>query len=269
MIATSFSTRALHFAYLLGPPRLFSRQDGMAIHDAICGALGVDDITFRYSTVPGEGGQETAGSDRASRVFSIQMERQIGRGKLKVLLDCQSQQAPIRFLMQYIWPRSGGEYAYEEFDLISDATFDSLGSLGPGLQRVMAEGRVRGHMATEGNSAVTFLVEQTLHLNRERIDSLEAPPDFVVVGFNTPAGDPSPEDPLRQPKREVRIEVLREDSRSLYIELMSQWPQVTTAPNGTATLDTQRLRAFSNPPSDYLRNCHEYLANTIFPLFGG
>lgn len=238
----------------------------MNVHGAICDALGVDDITFQYATVPlAEVAEATAGAPERSRGFSIQMERKLGRGGFKIALDNPNIDNPVRLLLEYTWPPSR-EHAYQDLDTAAEAVFEALG---PNWQRVLAEARVRGHLEAQGGSAITFMTEHALRLDPARLSELEAPVSFLWIGLETPAGDPTSEDPLRQPKREARLDVLREDPRSLYVELMSQWPQLAPASNGSLTLDARRIRSFDNPPSAYLQNCMAYLSEQFFPLFGG
>lgn len=261
MIPTSFVTRGVHFAYLIGPPKVLSRQDGMAAHDAICQALGVEDFSFKYT--PGVADPEAGRPSSTSSVFSIQMERKIGRGLFKVTLDHNKPENPVRMLIECSWPSHGGEYAEQEFDEVSDAVF---GYLGDAWQRVLAEVRIRGQLASGKNSATEFFVKGPLRLNRAS-ELMEAPMRFVSISYETPAGDPTETNPLNQPKREVKLEVLREDPGWLYVELMSQWPQVASVPDGGQLIDQQRIRTFQNRPSEYLRNCRDYLNDSIFPLF--
>ena len=92
--------------------------------------------------------------------------------------------------------------------------------------------------------------------------------ELSILGFKyeTPAADFTDDDLLANPKREVSVEVLREDPRCLYVEVMSQWPQVTVASDGTAEIGPGKIRSFRAPPSDYLSNTNQYLESVVFPM---
>ena len=234
------------------------------MYDAVCEALGVDDLTYKYAA--------TASPDvpppvaEKSRGFSLQIERRIGRGTFKIAIDNAAIQQPIRLLIEYVWPASV-EQVTQDFDLVTEAAFRALGGT---WQRVLAETRIRGQLEAAGGSALDFLSKRVLHLGADRLARLEAPPEFVSVSFETPAGHPTEDDPLHQPKREVQLQVLREDLRSVYIELMSQWPQLALDGQGDiprVEIDTGRIRKFDSEPSKYLDNSIEFLSERVFPLF--
>lgn len=261
MIPTSFRTRSVVFAYLFGPPRLLSRQEGVAVYDAVCTALGVDDLTFRYGAT--ESGDVPATTAERSRGFSVQIERKMGRGSYKVTIDNSSVNQPIRFLAEYLWPPSR-EHVSEDFDATAEAVF---GALTGQWQRVLAETRIRGQLEAAGGSALAFLSEQALRIEPNRLALLEAAPQFVGISLETPPGDPTEADPLHQPKREISLQVLREDKRSVYVELMSQWPQLAIVGQGEIEVDARRIRSFDHAPSAYIRNSVDYLQERVLQLF--
>ncbi len=262
MIGTSYRTRGAVFAFLFGPPRVITRQEGVAVYEAVCNALGVDDLTYQYaaSQEPDSSGLTAAAP---SSGFSVQMQRRIGRGALGIRIDSQGHTQPLRLVVEYTWPPSL-EHVYEEFDMAANAAF---GALSGTWQKVLAETRIRGQVEAVGASALNFLLDRALRLESERVEALEAKPSFVSLTLETPAGDPSADNPLRQPKREFKIELLREDARSIYVELMSQWPQLAPTSDGTLELDTRRIRSFDHAPSEYLRNSVDFLNERAFPLF--
>lgn len=262
MIPSSFTTRAVRFAYLIGPPQTLSRQDAMGIHDSVCQKLGADDFAFQYRAIPSD--EDLSEAPRGqSRGFEIKFVRQQGRGTFNITIDHTNIENPVRFLCQYTWPPSR-ELVYQDFDLASEALFETLGS---DWQRVLAETRVRGQVEAQGDSAARFMSEHVLGLTEAGQERLEAPVSFVTAGYETPATDPSPEDQLQGPKREVTLEVLREDRRSLYLEVMSQWPQIARVSNGTMKIDAQRLRQFDAEPSEYIGNSVDYIHEIALPLF--
>lgn len=252
----------MYFAYLFGPPRVISRQEGVEVYDAVCEALGVDDLTYKYTANPSPDVPPPVAE--RSRGYSIQIERRIGRGTFKVTVDNATIQQPIRFLIEFTWPPSV-EHVTQDFDTTAEAAFRVLSG---DWQRVLAETRIRGQLEAAGGSALSFLTNRVLQLDAQRVASLEAQPEFVSVSLHTPAGHPTDGDPLHQPKRQAQLELLREDSRSIYVELVSQWPQLATSNvRGQLEIDARRIRHFDSPPSAYLRNSVEYLNDRLFPLF--
>lgn len=258
MLTTSYRTRGVNFAFLIGPPQTLSRERGTAIHGAICDALGKDDISFQYSAT----GEDQPGSGRS---FSITMQRKEGRGEFKVTIDNAGSQAPVRLLLEHTWPPSR-EHVSEDLDLAVEAVFESIGE---GWGRVLAETRVRGQTEASGDTAVSFLRNDILHMSQGELDSLGGPLSHVAIKYEVDSAASTEADPLAHPKRVVSIEVLREDPRGLYIEVMSQWPQVPINPAQGATLkiDTRIIRTFDSPPSAYVKNSEDYLQTVVLPLF--
>jgi hypothetical protein len=70
---------------------------------------------------------------------------------------------------------------------------------------------------------------------------------------------PNAEDELSNPKRECTIELLREDPDSVYLELMSQWPQLAGAPQSPAAIDVSKLRPILDTPTAYIDDAHAAL----------
>lgn len=244
MLTNSYRTRGANFAFLVGPPQNLTRRDGMNIHASVCDALGVDDISFKYT--PG---------DDANKNFAIHLGREQGREKLTLEINGPVGDTPLRLFFGAEWPRSA-QAAFEDFDLASEAVF---GLLGDGWQRVLAEARVRGQAHAKGDSAVSFLSRGVLGLPGEGMS-------FAAFKYETEAAEATPEDPLANPKRDVSVEVLREDPRCVYVEVMSQWPQIATPSGQAVALDPEKVRPFDSPPSDYLRDTVEYTESAVFPL---
>lgn len=257
MLTTSYQTRGVSFAFLVGPPKTLTRQDGMAIHSAICDKLGFEDISFRYST---SGDNQPSGG----MAFTIELERKQGRGQFKVTIDNAGQQAPVRLFIEYTWPPSR-EHVNQDIDLAAEAFFEALE--GKGWQRVLAETRIRGQTEAKGDSAASFLRTDVLHLSDGEVASLGAPLSYLSLKYETEAAGFTEEDPLAHPKREVSIEVLREDLRCLYVEVMSQWPQLAVSGQGTIEIDARRIRTLASAPSDYLKDSMEYVQSVVLPLF--
>ena len=256
MLNESYRTRAAIFAFMVGPPRDLTRQNGMEIHAQVCDALGVDDIDFKYRRPP------VGTPVQRQRPFSIELDHQKGPDQLNVSISGSAQGGePIRLLCRYDWPASS-QLVLDDFDLACSAVFSALGT---GLQTVLAETRICGQVQAPGDSSLAFLGRNVINLAGST-DGAGGKLSFLGFKYETPAADFTDDDLLANPKREVSVEVLREDSRCLYVEVMSQWPQVTVSSEGTAEISPGKIRAFRSPPSDYLRNTSQYLESVVFPL---
>ena len=253
MLADSYRTRGATFAFLIGPPRSLTRQDGTRIHSAVCDVLGADDIAFQF-----QASEHTPGGGKG---FSIHLQRQEDRENMVVEIGSSAQNAPIRLLFRYDWPASN-QLVFDDFDLASEAV---LSSLGEGWQRVLAEARVQGQIDVATASAVSFL-SSGLFRFPSRADGAQDDLSFLGFKYETSPGDFAEEDQLANPKRDVSVEVLREDPRCLYLEVMSQWPQLSVSPDGTVELSPGRIRAFRSPPSEYLRDTINYVDAVVLPL---
>ncbi|WP_419160957.1 hypothetical protein [Candidatus Palauibacter sp.] len=254
MLKNSYQTRGLSFAFLIGPPKNLTRQIGMSIHSAVCEALGVDDIGFRYQ--PGES------QPGGERTFSINLTREEGRQRLTVEVGQQAHQQPIRLLLRYEWPASN-KLVFDDFDSTCDAAFAVLGD---GWQRVLAEARIRGQVHAPGDSAISFLSRDVLHLPKSGRPIDDGRLSFMALQYETVAAEFTQGAELSNPKRDVSVEVLRQDPRSLYLEVMSQWPQVAAAPDGTVHIDPGTIRSFQSPPSEYLTNTIDYTESVLLPF---
>ena len=252
MLTDSYRTRGAAFAFLVGPPKSLTRQDGMHIHSAVCEALGANDIAFQFrrdELQPGiEGG------------FSIQLDRQEGREKLVVEIGSSTRDAPVRLLFRYDWPASN-QHVFEDFDLAFDAVHATIGE---GWQRVLAEARLQGQVDVVGGSAVSFLDNDILRVLHGTDRSRDL--SFLSFKYESNAAHFTERDQLANPKRDVTVEVLREDPRCLYLEVMSQWPQVAVSLDGTVEVGPGRVRAFRSPPSEYLANTITYVDTVVLPL---
>ena len=194
------------------------------------------------------------------------MERDQGCGSLSVTIDNKSINDPLRLRVGHTWPPSR-EHVYEDIDLASEATFDVIGS---GMNRVLVEARIRAQVEARGGSAEDYLARNVLHLTDGDMAALQARPNYFAIKYEVPAVQPSPDDPLSNPKRDMSIEVLREDPRVLYLELMSQWPQLAQSgmPGGAIEIDVSNLRPLLDPPSAYIKETMGYLTEVALPLFG-
>lgn len=88
----------------------------------------------------------------------------------------------------------------------------------------------------------------------------------MAIKYETVAAEFVRGEELANPKRDVSVEVLRQDPRSLYVEVMSQWPQIAIASDGTVRVDPGTIRSFQSPPSEYLLDTIDYTESVVLPF---
>lgn len=248
MLANSLKYRDVHFAFLFGPPRFVSREEASRVHGQVCNDLKSDDFMFSY-------GKSDQAPRTEARGFGIAMGRPEGKGGFEIRIDYPGMIEPIRLLLGYTWPPSL-QSATEELDLATSAVFKGLGGT---WTRIMAEARVRAECAVKGGSAIGFLTTDIMGNAGRWIDGLGKPLEFSSLKFEVAAQATS--NPLDTPKRELTIEVLRDDPTKVYIELMSQWPQlVLTGP------EEPELRPIDKHPSDYINEARAFLESKLRDL---
>ncbi|RJP35102.1 MAG: hypothetical protein C4547_09910 [Phycisphaerales bacterium] len=258
MLPNSLKTREIRCALLFGPPRFLSREAASAVHGAVCDALGVDDLAFRYSSMDSQ-------AAAASRGFKIEMDRKEGRGGFAIALDHAGGQAgdPIRLLMLYRWPPSM-VHVSEVFDMASGAVF---GTLEGRWQTVMAEVNLRAQCETAHRDGLRYVLDRCIKLPQAWVEGLGSPLAFASVGFEVNPAEVT-QDPLDSPARNLKVEVLREDPSGLYIELVSRWTQLPLRPGAGPAIpvDVRMVRKFDQKPSAYVKNAQEFLIERIGAL---
>ncbi len=256
MLPDSLQTRGVTFAFLFGPPRFIQRDEAAKVHAGVCDELRMDDITFEYKP-----SHPAAAEHSRSKAFEITMRRKEGRGGFLVKLDNPGDGKPVRLLTSWEFPPSL-QHVGDQFDMVTKAIFEKLDG---DWQKVMAETRQRAQCAVSEKTALEFIRQRVLKLDQETIDALGKPLAFGSVKLEI-ASSVVVDDPLAGPKREVTIEVLREDPRDLYLELMSQWTQFPdTVPPG-APIDVSRVRPIDRKPSEYVKEAGTFLAEWTLKL---
>ena len=258
MLANSLRLRGIKFAFLFGPPRFIKREEASEVYSAICDATGHEDFSFRYSTVDPE-------ERLSSKGFSIVFGRKEGRGALTAIIDNKNINGPIRILLEYIWPPTI-EHIKEHFDSISESVFESLEG---NWTRVLAEVRLRAQCSTRSNNGLTFLRGKVLGLPEECVSGLGDPLSFCSVKLEVDATQPQPpsEDQIKGAKRELLIQVLREDPTCVYLELVSQWPQVASLPrNQTGPIILGNIRKIDSEPNIYVEEAMSFLKEQVEQL---
>lgn len=255
MLSDTLRTRAVIFAFLFGPPRFIRRDEASELYGAVCDALNVEDLTFRYSTA------EPA--TRASSIgFSISLARKEGRGEYSVIVDQPNAEMPIRLLMQYAWPPSL-EHVVEYFDMTAQAVFDKLA--GP-WQKVLAEARTQAEVHPSGENGLSFLKRRVFCLRDDWYQTLGTGLSMAGVKFEVHPGRPDQGDSLSNPGRDLMMEVLRQTPAGLYLELKSMWPQMPQAMDGTVPFDLSAIREIDKKPSEYVSESNQYLRDVLDAL---
>lgn len=259
LMVPSLTTRSVHFAFLFGPPRVIQRTEASVLYDRVCEKLHIDDFEFQYTSA-----RENAPS-QGSQGFSIRLRRREGRGVFGVVVDNAKIDQPVRLLVEYEWPPSL-PHVLEQFDPAVDAVFGALPCDAGEWQKVFAEVRLRAHARLQKRTSLEFLRSEFLHAPSTWIDDIGKPLAFIGCKFQALSTGPFDE-PLSSPARELSVEVLREDPTCLYVELVTQWPQVP-AVRGQAFVDPTMLRAFNEPPSRYVGAEYDFLTRSLQTLLG-
>ena len=254
MTAQSPTTRGVRFAYLFGPPRFLGRDEASGIHGAICDALRLDDLAFQYSS-------DEKTKPPAARGFAVELRRKEGRGGFAVSVNMGGLSSPMRCLITWDWPPSL-EHVKQQFDKTASALFGQLE--GP-WQKIVAEVRLRSHCGVPEATALGFITGHMLRLSSDWLESLGKPLVFGSVQLQV-APSHDPEQPLQGPRRELTVEVLREDPRSLYLELMSQWPHMPAPTELGAEFNVGKIRPILDKPSDYVEEAWAFLDSRLAAL---
>ena len=256
MLENSLRTRGVVFAFLFGPPRFVQREDAARVHGRVCDQLAYDDITFQYST-------SSPDAKPSSKGFAIRFERKEGRGVFQAGVEYQGASQPMRLLISHDWPPSL-EHVKEIFDLTTTAVFDALE--GP-CQRVVAEVRLRAQCDVREQSGLEFFLQHILKPSSGQLTELGTPLAFGSIRLEV-AGGTAEGSSLDRPKRDLTVEVLREDPRCVYLELVSQWTQIPSGSQSGGALDLSRVRAIDQKPSAYIEEAHRFLTTKVVHLGG-
>jgi len=258
MLANSFRLRGIRFAFLFGPPRFVKRDEASKIHSAVCDKTHLDDFSFKYSTIEPE-------ERLASKGFSIVFERKEGRGTVSARIDNKNIQEPVRILLEHTWPPTS-EHVMEYFDSISQSVYDSLEG---NWTKILAEVRLRAQCNTHSNDGLAFLREKVLGLPAECISALGEPLTFCSVKLEVGATQPTSEDQIKGAKRELLIEPLREDQTCVYLELVSQWPQLAPVQtNQSGPIVIENIRRIDSNPSTYIEEALSFFNEQVERLAG-
>jgi hypothetical protein len=178
-------------------------------------------------------------------------------------MEMPSVNAPIRLLLSYDSPPSLAPAA-EAFDMAYGAIFQEL--VGP-WTRVLVEVRLHAQCDTREKSGLAFITQKFLKSNEGWLSELGSPLVSSSVKFVVGATSPVTENQLEGPTRELQIEVLREDPRCVYIELMSQWPQLPAMSlEAPQAIDARSIRRIDEKPSAYIDEAYDYLQGRVDSL---
>ena len=255
MLANTVRTRGVRFAFIIGPPRFVAREEASRVHNAVCDATGYDDLAFRYSPIDNP-------QRRGPEGFRIVIERQEGRGGFRIIdeLDPTTKIPGLRLLVAYDRPPS-----QQHVNELADQTVNAvLEAMDGNWQRVMAEVRYQAECNVEGDDALAYIRNGLCHLRPATLENLGEPLTFCSLSVGISEA-PHDDEPLAHPKREVRIEVLRDDARLAYIETVNQWTQAPLR-TGVQLSELGRLRSFEQNPSDYIQDSYDFLTQKVLVL---
>jgi hypothetical protein len=228
----------------------------MQVHNAVCEELKQDDLGFRYTPL---GDLDKPGS----KGMSITLHRKEGQGQFRVSIEMPSVNMPIRLLFSYDHP-SSRQPAEEAFDMAYKAVFSVLEG---NWTRVVAEVRLHAQCDTKENNGLAFITRSFLNLDREWLNELGNPLMSSSIKFLVGATPPVTENQLEGPARELQIEVLREDPRCVYLELMEQWPQLPTIlMEPPVAIGPLTIRRIDGKPSEYIGDAYAYLKERVESL---
>jgi len=253
MQPNTIRTRGVKFAFLFGPPRFVGRDEAAKLYGCVCDKLSHDDLTFRYSTTEAE-------AKPTSRGFAINLARKEGRGGFGIIVTHKGGNEPIRVLFDYGWPPSM-PHVEELFDSASAAVFDSLEGE---WQKVLAETRIRAECAVRGQDALSYIRERLICVSSSTIESFGTPLAFASIRLDTSSSGDT-DDAIAGPARQLTVEVLQEDRKSVYLELVSQWTQY---PEIATEVDITKSRPFNANPTDYVKDSYEFLCARVHDLAG-
>jgi hypothetical protein len=223
----------------------------MDLLKAVCDRTSLDDLAFRY---------EPRGSEDDGPAFGVTMTRSEGRGRLSVEFTGTSQE-PNRLLLVHTFPQSL-QHVNELYDDITAAVLVTLGE----PQLALAEVRLRSQCDTKPRLAADYLRRSVLALDENWYEAFGDGVQFCGTRLEAPASFPVERDPFSNPGRQLSIEVLREDPRALYGELVMQWPQFPLVTRGEIELDFARAREIASRPSEYIEHAHSFLQRVLASL---
>lgn len=252
MLANTLRTRGVVFAHLFGPPRFVRREEASSVHDRVCSRLRNDDIAFQYRTTAPQEKPSTKG-------FIVELSRKEGRGGFGLKIDFPGADGPMRLLMTHEWPASL-QHVVETFDMASEAAFEALEG---NWSKVLAEVRIRAQCEVREGEGIAFLKDRIFRPGVDDSSGLGTDLVFASARFDV-AASTSPQTSLDGPKREVHIEVLKEDPRGLYLELVSQWLQFPAQTPSEG--DLTRPRPIDQSPSSYVEEADAYLRDRVLAL---
>lgn len=144
------------------------------------------------------------------------------------------------------------------------ATFEALKGE---WQRVLAEVRLRAQCDTRKHDGLGFMQKKFLASAGGWLTGLGDNLSFCGVRLEVAAKPPTGTDHLEGPKRQLNVELLREDSRGLYLELMCRWPQISPMPAARGQLvSVDSIRKFAAQPSQYVDHAYTYLTDNVESL---
>lgn len=250
-LAETIRYRAAIYAAVYSPPEAIPRAQAAEVYARLAAAV-FPELSLEYVPAAGE------------KPFKLLMREKQGRRADTVIVDMPSQQG-LRLLLDQTWPESF-VVAKEKADM----TFQLCDPFVSERQVDLVEARIRAQVSTGEKSAMDYLVRKLVG-QKSKLASLGTVEHLGLhceIALDLPATTP-----LSAPKREVKIERLREEPSSLYIEVMSNWGRVALPPNqGKAKEPRLMPGPLSNgqeKPSAYLAEVGAYIEEQVCSFLEG
>jgi hypothetical protein len=256
MLRDSFRLREIVFAYLIGPPRPLDRAAAKKLDDCVCDSLGYQDFGLEFSPPP-------AGSD--SHKFTISITRNKSP-KLQILLQGENPNSPMVYRVTETEPSTAPSCG-KNVDAAVRALWNAVGE----MDVVLVEARVIGQCNSGADHARNLFRDRLLKIDSESYERLEGPVEFVglemKVGRSKGAGRV-----IDGPRHEVKLEILQEDPRDIFVNVMLQWSQIKAIAPGAMQIQLKKedvLALREQQASEFLTKAVDYTLNSVLTLPDG
>lgn len=257
-LAEHIKYREVIFAAIYAPPMNLTRKQATELYSNLADK-GFPNLEFQY--VPAAEGQP----------FKVVMTESQGTRKDTITVE-MTRDGSLRLLVNHAWPEAF-DIAVRKTDSVKQVFDNIIAESSPQCLIHLIEVRVLAQTPAPKGDATRFL------LNRIFGPSA-VPSQWSQLGrvshwgfhFETSIGQQEPVSPLDWPCRDVTVEPLREDPRSLYINAMSNWgrtllrgkneaPEQAEIAQGPLAV-SEKLPA----PSEYFGEVRQYIESTLCPF---
>ena len=180
------------------------------------------------------------------------MGRKEGSGGIEILIEGPKPRVPRRLLINSAWQLGSAKVPEENMDMIADAFWSEFGA----NQILLAEVRIRAQCSSGKPHAGSWFRDSMFR--ETDLDSLGGKLAYAGARLEI---QPHPSAEFwDSPKREISLEVLREDPRDIYMDIMSQWQRLPGAGPSWDLLATAK-------PSEFIQAAVSYTRSKVLGLF--